>query len=90
MEVIVLGLIEVRQVPIHANVLQAQIVPVVVVWVVRNLVVMHVLSRHETSSHLDKLTTIDLRRSAGLLLVLGGDPAAFDNQGSAIDADRIA
>ena len=51
---------------------------------------MHILAGHETASQLDEFTRVDLSRSAALLLVLGGDPAALDDDSSSVDADGVA
>ena len=54
-EVVVLGFIEVWQIPVEANVLQAQVIPIVVVRVIRDLVIMDVLAWHVAAIDLDKL-----------------------------------
>ena len=54
-EVVVLGFIEVWQIPVEANVLQAQVIPIVVVRIIRDLVIMDVLAWHVAAIDLDKL-----------------------------------
>ena len=44
LEVVELLFVEVGQVPEEPNVLEADVVPLVIVWVVRRLVIVHVLS----------------------------------------------
>ena len=54
-EVVVLGFIEVWQIPVEANVLQAQVIPIVCIRVVRNRVFMDVLAWHVAAIDFDKL-----------------------------------
>ena len=88
-EVVVLGFIEVWNIPVKAKVLQAQVIPIVCIRVIGDLVVMDILARHVAAIDLDKLLRVNLLRSACLLAESSRDPAASDNQGSSLDADRV-
>ena len=90
MEVIVLAFVEVGQVPVNANIFEAQIVPLIGVWVVWYGVVVNVLAWHETSSEFDKFAGVQLSWAAAPLLVPGGDPAALHDQSCSVDADRVS
>lgn len=89
-EVVELALVEVGQVPVDADVLKAQIVPIVGVGVVWDSVVMHVLASHEAASDLDEFATVKFFRSAGSLTISSGHPSAFHDQGSTCDRDRVS
>jgi len=88
-EVVVLGLIEVGQVPVDADVLERNVVPLVVVGVVGHLVLVHCLSLAPHSSELDQLARVDLLGSAGLLLELPRDPPSVDDDGGALNVDGV-
>jgi len=89
-EIVEFGFVEVRQVPVDANVFKAQVVPIVIIGVVGHCVVMDVLASHEAASKLDELAAVNFVRSADSLTVSSWDPSAFDDQSSAIDLDRVA
>ena len=89
-EVIVLALVVVGQVPVQAEVLQAQVVPFIGVRVVRHGVVVDVLARHEAAGEFDKLARVELAWAATFLLELSGDPATLHNQRSSVDANRVS
>ena len=54
-EVVVLGFVEVRQIPVEGYVFQAQVIPIVCIRVVRNRVFMDVLAWHVAAIDSDKL-----------------------------------
>ena len=54
-EVVVLGFIEVWNIPVKAKVLQAQVIPIVCIRVIRNRVLMDALAWHVAATDLDKL-----------------------------------
>ena len=54
-EVVVLGFIEVRQIPVEGYVFQAQVIPIVCIRVVGNRVFMDILAWHVAAIDFDKL-----------------------------------
>ena len=89
LEVVILGLIPVGDVPENTNVLQGQVVPFVVIWVVWNLVVVDILSGSEHTSNFDELPRVDLSWSIFLLSQVSWDPASVDDDGSSLDLDWV-
>ena len=53
-EVVELALVEVGQVPVKSDIFECEVVPVIVVWVVWDLVVMDVLSFQPGTSYFDQ------------------------------------
>jgi len=60
LEVIELGLIPIGQVPENTNVFKGEVVPVIVIGVVRNFILVNVLSSSEDTLHLDELSGVYL------------------------------
>jgi len=89
LEVVVLGFVEVGQVPEDANVLKTQVVPLVAVRVVGHLVFMHVLSLSPGAGQFHELTGVDLLGSGALVTVLSRDPSTVHNNGSTLDVNRV-
>lgn len=89
LEVVVLGIVVVGQVPEHADVLQTQVVPLVRVGVVGDLVVVHILATAPGAGHLNELTRELLIGSATSVAVLSWDPASVNDDSSAIDLGRV-
>ena len=63
--------------------------PLVVLWVVRVLVVVDLLSLAPDAVHFCKLSGVHLVRPAELVLELVGDPASVDNDGSSFDGHGV-
>ena len=90
MEVVVLALIEVWQVPEDANIFERQVVPFICIWVVGNLVVVDVFATSPCASHLHELSLVDLGRSAAFVSVLSRDPSSIDDDSSSVNLYRIS
>jgi hypothetical protein len=90
LKVVEFGFIEVRQVPEKADVFKAEVVPFIVVWVVRYFILMYVLSFSPHSGHADELTRVTFVRSASLVTVLGGDPATVNDDSSSFNLDGVS
>ena len=90
MEVVVLALIKVRQVPEYADVFKCQVVPFICIWVVWNLVVVDVLSTSPGACQFYELPLVDLIRSAAFISVFCGDPSSINDDCSSIDFDRVS
>ena len=65
-EIVIPSLVIIRQIPVHAEVLQRHVVPLIVVRVVRDLVVVDVLAWVEVTGEFGQLLCVDLIRSARL------------------------
>mmetsp|Transcript_115393 Transcript_115393/g.160183 ORF Transcript_115393/g.160183 Transcript_115393/m.160183 type:complete len:229 (-) Transcript_115393:36-722(-) len=89
LEVVEFGFIPVDQVPEDANILKSHVIPFVIVGVVRNLVIMNVLTLSPGTSDLDKLFLISLARSGSLILVLSWNPTSVNNDGGSIKLDEV-
>lgn len=87
-EIVEFALFEVRQVPEKTNVFETQVVPLVVVWVVRVLVVMDVFALQPSACHFDKsLLLASLLWATSFVSVLGRDPSSADNDGRPVYTD---
>ena len=82
-EVVVLCFIPVRQVPEDADVLKAEVVPLVVIWIVGDFVIMDVLTLEPASGDSDQLPTVNLVWSASLISVCSRDPATVEDDSRA-------
>ena len=89
MEVVIFGLIPVREIPENTNVLKGKVVPFVVVWIIWNLIVMDIFSSSEYSSDLDELPRVDLSWSIFLVSKVSWDPASIDNDSRSFDFNWI-
>lgn len=89
LEIVEFGFIEVRQVPIYANIFECEIVPLIVVWIVGNLVVMKVLALSPHSLQLHNFPCVKFMRSAPLVLEFGRNPSTVYYNGSAINSYGI-
>ena len=90
LEVIVFGFIEVRKVPEEADVFEAQVVPFIVVRVVRYFILMYVCSLAPDSSHADKFTGVTFVRSAALVTVFSRDPSTVNDDSSSFNLHGVA
>lgn len=89
MEVVIFGLIPVREIPENTNVFQGKVVPFVVVWIIWNLIVMNIFSSSENSSDLDELPRVDLSWPIFLISKVSWNPASIDNDSRSFDFDWI-
>jgi len=89
-EVVVLLLVSVREIPVDTEILAAQVVPIVGIGIVRDLVVVHIFAWHEAAGESDKFTRVDFAWSTALLAVRSWHPASSHDEGSSVDADRIS
>ena len=83
-EVVVLCLFPIWQVPENSNVFKAQVVPLIVVWVVWYRVLVNILSFKPAASQSNELSFVDLIWSTSLVSVLSRDPASVHNNGRTI------
>lgn len=90
LEVIVFGFIEVRKVPEDADVFETQIVPFIVVRVVRYFILMYIFSLAPDSGHADKFTRVTFVRSAALVTVFSRDPSTVNDDGSSFNLNGVA
>ena len=86
LEVIVFRFIVVWQVPEDTNILEAEVVPIIIVRIVGDLVLVDSLASSPNTSQLNKLARLsDLLRSASAILKLSRDPPTVHNDGCAIN-----
>lgn len=88
-EVVILLLVKVRQIPIQTNVLQGKIVPLVVVRIVWDFVVVDVLSSSENTFDFNQFSTVNLWWSSSFVLQVCWDPTSVDNDGAPVDFNRL-
>ena len=89
MEVVIFGLIPVREIPENTNVLQGEVVPFIVIWIIWNLIVVDIFSSSEYSSNLDELPRVDLSWSIFLVSKVSWDPASVDNNSRSFDFNWV-
>lgn len=89
LEVVVLTLVPVGQVPEDTDVFKSQVVPVVVVRVIRDLVVVDILTSPEHASKSNQCLLIDLIWSRSLVSEVSWNPSPVYDQGSFFDLNGI-
>ena len=89
LEIVEFRFIEVGQVPIDADIFECEVVPIIVVWIVRDLVVMKVLSLAPHSLQLHNFPCVKFMRSASLVLEFSWDPSTIYYNGSAINTNGV-
>jgi hypothetical protein len=89
MEVVIFGLIPVREIPENTNVLKGKVVPFIVVWIIWNLIVMDIFSSSEYSSDLDELPRVYLSWPMFLVSKVCWNPASIDNDSRSFNFNWI-
>lgn len=89
LEIIVLLLVEVREVPEDADILEAEIVPFVVIWVVWYFVVMDIFTGSEYTIDLYQLTGVDLSRSSSFVSETSWNPTSVYYDGRSVKFDWV-
>ena len=89
MKVKELALIKFWQLPVDANVLQSQIIPLVRIWVVRYAIIVYVFAFSKSPIDFNQLLRVLFCRTASSISILGRDPASINNNCCSFEADWI-
>ena len=89
LEVVVLALVSIGQVPKNTDILQGNIVPLISVRIVWCLIVMQVGALPPAALDLDEFSGVQLLWPASLVLQSSWNPASVHNDSCSLNQDRI-
>jgi len=89
LEIIELGFIVVGEFPEDADILQCDVVPFVVVWVIGHFIIVNIFAFAPHSGNFSELTRVNFVGSAFLVSILGWDPSTVDDDSSSFDFDGV-
>jgi hypothetical protein len=89
LEIIELCLIVVGEFPEDADILQSDVVPLVVVWVIGHFIIVNIFAFAPHTSNFSEFPRVNFVGSAFLVSILGWNPPTVYNDSSPFDLDGV-